>query len=121
MSPFSSLGGTVTQLRGLAWMSLTDTGYIGAGTITSDTGGGGASSWAYGGAIPCRVDPLGEGEDQAAARISDRSTHIITVPPYTPIRAANRFAVTGRGTFEVTAVQDPTGERVRFFEVVKIT
>lgn len=113
--------GNVTQLRGLAWMTLSEVGHIGTATVSDDSGGGSVSDWAYGGVIPCRVDPIGENEVEDAGRISDRSTHIVTLPPGTTISAANRFTIDGLGTFEVTAVQVRTDEHVRFVEVVKIT
>jgi len=112
-------GGTVTQLRGLAFLSLSDFGQVGAGTVVSDGGGGGTASWSYGGTIPCRIDPITGGEQMAADRLSDRSTHMVTVPAGTQISTAARFAIAGRGTYEVTAVRSRTGEPLTFFEVVQ--
>jgi head-tail adaptor len=114
-------GGTITTLRGLSWLALSDSGRVGAGTIVGDTGGGATTTWTYGGTIPCRVDPLSGRELITAGRISDRSTHLITVPPGAGVTTSNRFAVTGRGTFEITAVQDRTGELVRSLEAVKVS
>jgi head-tail adaptor len=114
-------GGTITTLRGLSWLALSDSGRVGAGTMVGDTGGGATTTWTYGGTIPCRVDPLSGRELLTAGRISDRSTHLITVPPGTGVTTSNRFAVTGRGTFEITAVQDRTGELVRSLEAVKVS
>lgn len=114
-------GGTVSQLRGLAWMALSDMGQVGAGTLVDDGGGGVTTGWAYGGSIPCRIDPLTNNEIVSAGRISDRSTHLVTVPPGTAVTASSRFAIANRGTYEVTGVQDQTGETLRFFEVVQVT
>jgi head-tail adaptor len=111
----------VMQLRGAAWLALSDTGQVGAGTIVDDGGGGVTTGWAYGGSVPCRIDPLTDNETIAAGRISDRSTHLVTVPPGTAVTTSSRFLIANRGTYEVTGVQDRTGELLRFFEVVQVT
>jgi hypothetical protein len=110
----------INQLRGLQWLALSDAGQVGAGTVTGDTGGGGTTSWNYGGTIPCRIDPLSDNESLVAGRISDRSTHLVTAPPGTPVATNSRFLIANRGTYEVTGVQDRTGELARFFEVVQV-
>ena len=112
--------GPVSQLRGLGWLALSDVGQVGAGTAVDDGGGGVTTGWAYGGSIPCRIDPLTTNETLSAGRISDRSTHLVTVPPGTPVTASSRFVIANRGTYEVTGVQDQTGEMMRFFEVVQV-
>jgi len=109
------------QLRGLAWLALSDTGHFLTRTIADDTGGGGIASWSYGDVTPCRIDPLSAREDVTASRISERSTHLVTVPPGTPVETDDRFLIDNRGTYEITGVQDRTGERMRFFEVVQVT
>lgn len=114
-------GGTITQLRGLAWLALSDVGQRGTVTVTSDTGGGGSQVWNYAGTVPCRVDPLADFEGIIASKLSDRSTHLVTVPPGIAITPRDRFAITGRGTFEVTSVHTTTGEALRFFEVVQVS
>lgn len=114
-------GGTVTQLRGLQWLALSDVGQVGAGTLVDDGGGGVTTGWAYGGSIPCRIDPLTGREAVVAGRINDRSTHLITVPPGTIVGTSSRFAIAGRGTYEVTGIQDQTGELARFFEVIQVS
>jgi hypothetical protein len=116
------LNGTVpSQLRGLAWLSLSDVGQIGAGTVTSDTGGGGTTTWAYSGTIACRVDPLSARGGVTGGQIDERSTHRVTVPPGVSVSPANRFAVTGRGTFEVTATHTRTDAETQVFEVIQIS
>jgi hypothetical protein len=50
-------------------------------------------------------------------RIDERSTHLVTVSPGTSVSTRSRFAIAGRGTFEVTATRDQTGEFARSFEV----
>jgi hypothetical protein len=113
-------GAPVVQLRGIAWLALSETGQVGAGSVVSDGGGGGTTVWSYAGTIPCRVDPLAPDEGVNAGRMSDRSTHLITCPPETAVTASNRFSVAGRGTFEVTAVDWHTDELVRVVEAVQI-
>lgn len=110
-----------TQLRGLAWLSFTDTGHVGSKTIVSDAGGGGTATWTYGTGVPCRIDPLSGDERVTAGRISERSTHMVSAPPETAVAAANRILIDGRGTYEVTAVPETTGGPIRFVEVVEVT
>lgn len=113
---------SVTQLRGLAWLALTDVGQVGAGSITGDTGGGGVTSWTYGTLVPCRIDPLSERMGRVTGgQIDERSTHMVTVPPGIPVTASNRFAITNRGTFEVTAARVRTGAKSQVFEVIQIS
>jgi hypothetical protein len=75
-------GTTPSQLRGLQWLSLSDYGRVGSGTVISDGGGGGTTTWAEGGTVACRVDPLGGGVGRSTGgQIDERSTHQVTVPP----------------------------------------
>lgn len=113
-------GGAATQLRGLRWLALSEAGSIGAGTVVSDGGGGGTSTFTYGTAVPCRIDPLqGDPQGLVGGRLDERSTHRVTVPAGTTLTAASRFAIANRGTFEVTAVPVRTDEWTRVFEVVE--
>ena len=114
-------GGTAGQLRGLPWLALSDLGGLGAGTVVSDGGGGGTTVWAYGSAVPCRLDPLLGGEALAADRVSDRSTHLLTVPSGTGLLVASRFKLANGAIYEVVAVRDMTAEQVRSAEVVLIS
>lgn len=112
--------GTATQLRGLAWLALSDSGSVLALSITDDGGGGGTASWAAGPAVPCRVDPLTARSRVTGGAIDERSTHVVTVPAGVSVSASGRFAITGRGTFEVTAVRSRTAELTHTFEVISI-
>lgn len=111
----------IQQLRGLAWLALSDVAHIGAGSITDDTGGGGTFSWTFGAAVPCRIDPLAGDERLTGGRMNARSTHVVTMPPGVDVLATNQISIENRGTFEVTAVQSRTGEMLRFVEVVEVT
>lgn len=114
-------GRPYTTLRGAAMLALSDTGYIVTGTVTSDSGGGGTTVWTAGtAAIPCRVDALGGSESLMAGRISDASTHMIAIPAGASLDVRNRFAITGRGTFEITAVSERTAELFRQVEAAQI-
>lgn len=116
-------GGAAIRLRGLQWLALSDAGRIGAGTVVSDSGGGGTTTWAYGGTIACRIDPLGMGRqgDVVGGRIDERSTHIVTMPAGTPVSSNSRVSITNRGTFEVTAVRTRTDEWTSRLEVIQIS
>lgn len=109
----------VSQLRGLQWLALSDVGQVGTSSLVDDGGGGVTTGWAWGGTVPCRIDPLTDNETLAAGRVSDRSTHVVTCPAGTPVTTNSRFLIANRGTYEVTGVQDRTGELARFFEVVQ--
>jgi hypothetical protein len=108
------------RLRGLLFLSLSDSGQVLSRTATSDSGGGATYVWAAGSAVPCRIDPLGSDESRVVGgRIDESSTHLVTVPPGTEVATGNRFAITGRGTFEVTAARQQTGEWATTFEVAE--
>ncbi len=114
-------GRPYTQLRGAAWLSLSDAGQVLSGSVSSDAGGGGTTTWTAGGTVPCRIDPLRRGGEEIliADRISERSTHLLRLPPGTPARVTDRFVIAGRGTFEILASVDRTREWVRTLEVVE--
>jgi hypothetical protein len=113
-------GRAPTRLRGLAWMALSDVGHVVSQVSTDDSGGGVTQAWTPGTAIPCRIDDLGGGEALAAGRISDRSTHVITLPPNLVPTPVDRFAIDGRGTFEITGVRNRTREWLQLVEVVQV-
>jgi hypothetical protein len=113
-------GSVPNQLRGAAWLALSDVGQVGSGTIIDDGGGGGTMVWAYAGTIPCRIDPLSAGSGITGGQIDERSDHMVTVPPGTTVTSDDRFAITGRGTFEVTATRERTAQQTQVFEVLKI-
>lgn len=131
-------GGPVSQLRGLQWLALSEVGSVGVATSVSDGGGGVTQTWAYGDTfgegtlgegmfagltVPCRVDPINARVDEGlvAGRLDARSTHLITVPAGTAVSTNDRFAVSSRGIFEVTAVRDRTAEWTHSFEAVEVS
>jgi YD repeat-containing protein len=107
--------------RGVLWLGLSDTGGVLLRAGTAD--GGGAQTYTYTrqGTISCRIDPLGGREGEQAVRVSDRSTHVVTLPALTTITLDDDFVVDGRGTFEVTAIRSRTGEFARMIEVTDKT
>jgi hypothetical protein len=116
-------GGTASQLRGLAWLAMSETGIIQRGTALSDSGGGATQTWAAVGTVDCRIDPinrLGSGQ-VTGGQIDERSTHLVTTPTGTTVVASDRFAIAGRGTFEITAVHETTAELAHNFEVLQIS
>jgi len=109
-----------TQLRGLAFLALSDIGQVLTQTSTDDGGGGASQAWNLSGTIACRVDDLSGSEQLSAGRISDRTTHVITVPPNVVPTPADRFLIAGKGTFEITAVRNRTREWLQMLEAAQV-
>lgn len=111
-----------TRLRGLLWLALSETGNVLTLTSTSDSGGGASQAWTTGGTVPCRIDPITERgfSRLTGGAIDERSTHVVTVPGTVTAAVTSRFAITGRGTFEITATHDQTGAQSRVFEVIQV-
>lgn len=110
----------INSTRGLITEALTDEGWTLGATVADDGGGGAAGTAIVGdGTVACRIDALGAGEAVVANRLSDRSTHIVTLPPGSAITTEGDFFIDGRGTFEVTAVRERTDELSTVFEVVE--
>ena len=119
--PYSTFlnGRHPTQLRGLAWLSLTDTGVIQTQAGTSDAGGGITTAWTASGTVNCRIDPLSGRERVTGGAIDERSTHLVRCPSDAAVTTDSRIAMTG-GTYEVTAVRDRTGQWLATFEVMQV-
>jgi hypothetical protein len=114
-------GRAPTTLRGVMMLALSESGQRGTAAWTSDTGGGASSTWAFGGTVPCRIDPLGAGSGVSlAGRIDERSTHLVTAAPGGTVLASDRFLIAGRGTFEVTATREQTSRLSVEFEVIQV-
>lgn len=112
----------IQSTRGLITEALTEQGWPIGGTVVDDLGGGSSGTAVAGGTVSCRIDVLasqGNSESVVANRVSDRSTHLITLPPGTAVTTENGFYVDGRGTYEVTAVREHTGEFATVFEAVE--
>lgn len=107
--------------RGLTWVSLSEVAHVGANTYTQTGGGEATAVVTWGTALPCRVDEVAGAEGDVAEGDTDRSTHLITLPANTPVTMAGLISVDNRGTYEVTRVQDQTGELTRKVEVVAKT
>jgi hypothetical protein len=117
-------GRAPARLRGLQMLALSDTGNVLTRSFTSDTGGGATQSWAAGSAVQCRIDPMGErgASHVIAGRVDERSTHLVTMTTAgAAVEADDRFVITGRGTFEVTATRLRTDAWTQVFEVVSAT
>lgn len=116
-------GRAPSQLRGLQFLALSDSGSVLTRTYTSDTGGGATQVWTAGTAVPCHIESIQNRTERSltAGRIDERSTHIVLTPAGTQVETDDRFSISGRGTFEVTAVRQQTAEWVREFEVVQVS
>jgi hypothetical protein len=109
------------RLRGLLWLSLSDTGTRLTLTSTDDAGGGASRAWGTASAVPCRIDPLSPMSGVIGGRIDERSTHLVTVAPGGTVASSDRFVIAGRGTFEVTVTREQTSELSTTFEVIEIS
>jgi hypothetical protein len=109
------------QLRGLAWLSLSDTCVVQSRSGSSDSGGGITDTWGTAGTFACRIDPAGgrAGGNLVGGAINERTTHVVTAPSGSTVTAGERVVVSG-GTFEVTATHERTREWASSFEVVQI-
>jgi hypothetical protein len=105
---------------GLSWLALSDTGFILSLTTVGDAGGGGSTTWSPSGTVSCRVDPMGPNSRVTGGAIDERSTHSVTTPSDTSIDVRDRISISGRGTFEVTAVRTRTGQLTQVFEVLHL-
>lgn len=108
-------------MRRSSWLLSEMGNVLTAGSVASDSGGGATSTLTAGSDIPCRIDALGGAEGEVADRISDRSTHLVTLPAETTITAGNDFSIDNIGTFEVLAVRSNSDELHRGIEVVQKT
>jgi hypothetical protein len=110
------------QLRGLAWLALSDTCVTQSAGGTSDAGGGITDVWSSGGTFACRIDPAigGAGGDLTGGRIDERTTHVVTAPAGVSMNAGQRVVVASAGTFEITAVHQRTRDWSQTFEVIQI-
>ena len=110
----------IQPTRGLITEALTEQGWPLDGTVVDDGGGGAAGTVIPGGTVSCRIDTLGgASEGVVGNRISDRSTHLITLPPGTGVTTEGGFEIDGRGIYEVTAVREHTGEFSTVFEAIE--
>lgn len=110
----------VQRLRGLQFLALSDQAEIERRTATSDDGGGAAWAWNTIGTAPCRLYPVtsrGLGAFVGGA-LDEHTTHFCEMPAGTDVDTADRIAITGRGTFDVTIVPVRTDELTRRIEVM---
>jgi head-tail adaptor len=120
MTPISTTlyDDTPTQLRGLSFLSLSDTCVVSRGTTVDNLGGGGTLSWSSVGTYACRIDPMGGREGEVANRVDERTTHKILLPKGTSVTAKDRI-LSGAGTYEVTAERVRTAEPIRVLEATE--
>jgi hypothetical protein len=112
-------GRASTQLRGLAWLALSDSGRIVSMAGTDDGGGGITQTWTAGSYFPCRINPVGSRGGVVAEQLDERTTHVITIPAGTAVVPSARFEIANRGTYEITAVRTRTKETIRELEAVE--
>jgi head-tail adaptor len=122
MSPLTTFlnGRDPERLRGVMFLALSEVAVIQTRTATSDVGGGASHVWANTGTVECRVDPVGGGPGNLANRIDERSSHIVTVPPYADVTSGQRVTIANRGTYEITQTHERTAANVERFEVMQL-
>lgn len=114
-------GRAPANLRGLLFLSLSDTAVVQRRTSASDAGGGAAWTWAAAGTVPCRVYPAGGGGPSlVGGALNERTTHFCRMPAGTDVTAPDRVVI-GAGTFEVTLAPTRTGELSRLVEVMQVS
>lgn len=107
-----------TNLRGLLFLALSGTAHVLTTAGTSDAGGGFTSGTiTQGSAIPCRIDPLSGTESEVAGQITDRSTHVVTIPADVVVEGIDKLAISGVGNFEILAVRERTRALYQVLEV----
>lgn len=123
--PLSTFLGTIVpdQLRGVQWLSFTDTAVIQTRSAVSDGGGGATVSWAARGTAPCRIYPVSTRGKSAliGGQIDESSTHFCSLPLGTDVRTSDRVVILNRGTFEVTLSLERTGSLSTVIEVMQIS
>lgn len=115
-------GRAVERLRGLQWLSFSETVTIQTPQTTSDSGGGGTIAWQNAGTTSGRIYPVtirGKG-GIIGGQLNERSTHFLSMPPATSIDTADRVLIAGRGTFEVTMALETTDALSTRVEVVQV-
>lgn len=89
---------------------------------TSDGAGGHREAYVPQAPVPCRLSPIGGGETgKPGGRVSERTTHVLSLEHGTMIGEADRVEVVGVGVFEVTLVRKrPELEGLRRVEVREV-
>lgn len=97
--------GDIAAMRGRMNSMLPDTATIERATSTKVRGEVTQTWKPIARSIACRIAPIGGGETgRVAGRISERTTHLVTVAAATDIEEADRITVNG-SPFEVTLVR----------------
>lgn len=112
--------GQVERMRATAAGALPDTATVRRLTRVPSGGGGYTDSWVDVATVACRIAPVGGGEGATVGdAVSDRTTHVVTLPALTDVAEADRLVVDGQ-TLEVTlAKKRGTWELSRRCEVVE--
>lgn len=131
MTPISTFMDGTPPIRGVLWLGLSDTARVLVRGTASDGGGGYTETytpaptlaWGSSTNFACRIDALTGTEGQTANRISDRSTHLVTLNTggTISISLSDDLQIQNRGRYEITAIREHTGEFVRELEVTDRT
>jgi Phage head-tail joining protein len=116
------------QIRSDAQQLLQGSCSILAKQSISDGGGGHTESWEpVAESVACRIAPVGGGvkdterNNGVGHRVSDETTHIVTLPAGTDIDKTSRIDVDGSGLYEVTLIRTRTfDEFTRRVEVKEV-
>lgn len=118
---FNGAAGETQHLRGLQFLSFSDIGNPMTLSVADDGGGGGTATWNVSGTTLCRLDPIRSNSRITGGAIDERSTYLVTTPPDVFVDTTDRFAIAGRGLFEITAVRSRTDQPVRIFEAIQVS
>lgn len=119
----------LVQIRQDAQQLLQGSCSILAKQLVSDGGGGNTESWnPVATDVPCRIAPVGGGvadterNTGVGHRVSDETTHVVTLPAGTEIEKTSRIDVDGSGLYQVTLIRTRTfDEFTRRVEVKEVS
>lgn len=109
--------GELAAIRRAAEKWLPSTCTIRVHSSTIDDGGGIVETYTAGASVACRLAPVDGGEGSRGGRVSDRTTHMLTLPAETVVEETAQVDCAGQ-RYEVTAVRKrPALEATRRVEV----
>lgn len=107
----------LARMRAAAGLFLPETATVLTHGQASDGGGGRSSTYTPSVTVPARLAHAGGGETGTQGdRISDETTHIITLPAGTQVTESDRIRI-GTTDYDITAIRQASYEVTRRVEV----